>query len=85
MAVPTDSRRIDPQMEGSLRRWLETQLQDRSILPAPRSPIRVEKAGPISDADFVHPPPPYTMGLDTTNDRLYVKYSDGTWHFSTLT
>lgn len=42
------------------------------------------KAGAITDADFTHAPPDGTMGLDTTNNRLYVRIAT-VWKYAGLT
>jgi hypothetical protein len=52
-----------------------------TILPA--TPLKL-KAGTISDADWDFTPPNGTMGLDTTNHRLYIR-DGGTWKYATLT
>jgi len=42
------------------------------------------KAGTISDSDFNNPATGL-MAIDETNGRLYCRYSNGQWHFATLT
>lgn len=48
--------------------------------------VTLIKAGTVSDADFANPNPrPGLIGIDETNHRLYVRFSDGSWHYATLT
>lgn len=68
---------------GDLRRFIEEVLADPGVLTR-RSPISIEKAGTISDADFARTPRNHTMGIDTSNNRLYIRYG-GAWHYATLT
>lgn len=44
----------------------------------------IEKAGTISDADFPHAPPNGSQGLDSTNNRWYVRIG-GVWKYTALT
>lgn len=49
----------------------------------PQIPL-LQKAGAVGDADFAQAPANGTMGLDTTNHRLYVR-DGGAWKYAALT